>query len=118
METQIIRYTSIVLDENTSCTLHELCELCGQNKELIMEMINEGLIVPAGSFPRQWRFGFSEVYRVQTAHRLIRDLHVNIQTTSKQSSANDKYAASPLTRTIFPATSFSFALCNMPGEKS
>ena len=78
METQIIRYTSIVLDENTSCTLHELCELCGQNKELILEMINEGLIVPAGSSPRRWRFGMSEVYRVQTAQRLIRDLHVNM----------------------------------------
>jgi len=78
METQKIRYTSIVLDENTSCTLQELCEFCGQNEELIIEMINEGLIVPAGSSPHQWRFGFRDVSRVQTAHRLIRDLHVNM----------------------------------------
>ena len=78
MKKQMCIYTSILLDENTSCTLQELSEFCSQSTELILEMIDEGMIVPAGSSPRQWRFGLREIHRAQTAHRLIRDLQVNM----------------------------------------
>ncbi len=78
MERQIFRYSSIILDENTSCTLQELSDLCSQRTELIVEMINEGVIIPTGSSPRQWRFGLKEVHRAQTANRLIRDLDINM----------------------------------------
>ena len=71
-------YTSILLDENTSYTLQELSDLCSQSTKLILEMIDEGMIVPAGSSPRQWRFGLREIHRVQTAQRLIRDLQINL----------------------------------------
>ena len=78
MKKQMTIYTSILLDENTNYTLHELSELCNQSTELILEMIDEGMIVPTGSSPSQWRFGLREIHRVQTAHRLIRDLQVNL----------------------------------------
>ena len=71
-------YTSILLDENTSYTLQELSDLCSQSTKLILEMIDEGMIVPTGSSPRQWRFGLREIHRVQTAQRLIRDLRINL----------------------------------------
>ncbi len=78
MKKQVSIYTSILLDENTNYTLQELSDLCSQSTELILEMIDEGMIVPAGSSPRQWRFGLREIHRVQTAQRLIRDLQVNM----------------------------------------
>ena len=78
MKKQMSIYTSIILDENTNYTLQELSDLCSQSTELILEMIDEGMIVPAGSSPRQWRFGLREIHRVQTAQRLIRDLQINM----------------------------------------
>ena len=78
MKKQMTIYNSILLDENTNYTLHELSALCNQNTELILEMIDEGIIIPAGSSPSQWRFGLREIHRVQTAQRLIRDLQVNL----------------------------------------
>ena len=78
MKKQMSIYTSILLDENTNYTLQELSDLCSQSTELILEMIDEGMIVPAGSSPRQWRFGLREIHRVQTAQRLIRDLQINM----------------------------------------
>lgn len=78
MKNQICISTTILFDENTTCTLQELSAFCSLSTELLIEMIDEGIIVPAGSFPGQWRFGLREIQRVQTAHRLIRDLQINM----------------------------------------
>ena len=78
MKNQLSTYTTILLDEDTSYTLQELSDLCSQGTDLIFKMINEGMIVPAGPSPRQWRFGLREIHRVQTAQRLIRDLQINL----------------------------------------
>ena len=78
MKNQMTIYTSILLDENTNYSLQELSDLCNQSTELILEMIDEGMIIPTGSSPRQWLFGLREIHRVQTAQRLIRDLKVNL----------------------------------------
>ncbi len=71
-------YTSILIDENTNWTLQEFSDFCSQSTDMILEMIDEGLIVPFGSSPAQWRFGLREIQRAQTAYRLICDLHVNL----------------------------------------
>ena len=78
MSEHMCLYASILLDENTSCSLQQLCEFCGQSTELVMEMIDEGMIVPRGTSPGHWRFGLREIQRVQTSGRLIRDLQVNL----------------------------------------
>ncbi|MEA1922129.1 MAG: chaperone modulator CbpM [Pseudomonadota bacterium] len=78
MKKQMTLYTSILLDENTNYTLQELGDLCSRNTDLILEMIDEGMLVPTGSSPNQWRFGLREIHRVQTAQRLIRDLQINL----------------------------------------
>ena len=78
MKKQMRRYPSTLLDENTSCTLEELSDLCSQSTDLILEMIDEGLIVPVGTSPSQWRFGLHEINRIQTTRRLILDLQVNM----------------------------------------
>ena len=78
MKNQVCVSHVLLLDENTSYTLQELCDFCSQSTELIMEMINEGISGPPGPTPNQWRFGLREIQRIQTAHRLIRDLRINM----------------------------------------
>lgn len=78
MSKEIAISQTILLDENTSCTLQEFSEFCNQSLDIIIEMIDEGLIVPSGSTRQQWRFGLREIKRAQSAQRLICDLQVNM----------------------------------------
>jgi chaperone modulatory protein CbpM len=67
-----------VFDESTWCTLTEACQFCKVKDQLITEMIQEGLLTPAGSSAQEWRFGAQELKRIQITIRLQRDLHVNL----------------------------------------
>ena len=70
--------TITVLDESTWCTLSEACTLCKVQDTLIKDMVQEGLISPAGSSSRDWHFGAQELKRIQITVRLQRDLGVNL----------------------------------------
>ena len=67
-----------ILDEEFEFTLGELCRASATPAETIIEMVEEGLLEPRGPNPQQWRFTGPALYRVQTALRLQRDLHVNL----------------------------------------
>jgi chaperone modulatory protein CbpM len=67
----------VVLDERVTFTLTELCQACGVETELVVEMVREGVIEPAGADEREWRFHGLSLVRAQTALRLVRDLDVN-----------------------------------------
>lgn len=70
--------TGTVLDENTRCSFGDLCRFCGVPAELVLEMIDEGLLNPQGSGPGEWSFTAVEIKRVQTTIRLQRDLRINL----------------------------------------
>ena len=68
----------VILNEDTRCTLADLCRLCGVPAEVIHEMVEEGLLTPEGLSPGDWRFTCVAIKRVQTAVRLQHDLRVNL----------------------------------------
>ena len=68
----------VILNEDTRCTLADLCRLCGGPAEVIHEMVEEGLLTPEGLSPGDWRFTCVAIKRVQTAVRLQHDLRVNL----------------------------------------
>lgn len=70
--------TATILDETTRCSLAELCRLCGVPAELVLEMIDEGLLCPQGPVPGEWHFTAIEIKRVQITVRLQRDLRINL----------------------------------------
>ena len=67
----------IVLDERVTFTLHELCDACGVRRQLIVEMVDEGVIEPARAADTEWQFHGHALVRAQRALRLVRDLDVN-----------------------------------------
>ena len=69
--------TGTLLDERAVFTLHELCRACGVHAELVIEMVEEGVLEPRGGAPAEWRFAGSAVIRAQKALNLARDLRVN-----------------------------------------
>ncbi len=70
--------SGVVLDETTVLSLHEMCHACGVSAELVIEMVEEGVLDPEGSAPQEWRFRGQAVKRLQMALRLTRDLRVNL----------------------------------------
>ena len=66
-----------VLDERSAFTLRELCRACGVHAEIVIEMVDEGVLEPRGPAPAEWRFPGSAVTRAQKALKLTRDLRVN-----------------------------------------
>lgn len=66
-----------LLDERVVFTLHELCRACGVHAELVIEMVEEGVLEPRGGTLSECRFAGSAVTRAQKALNLARDLRVN-----------------------------------------
>ena len=70
--------TGTILDEDTRYNLAELCRLCGVPAELVLEMIDEGLLCPQGTVPNEWHFTAIEIKRIQITVRLQQDLRINL----------------------------------------
>ena len=66
-----------LLDERSVFTLRELCQACGVHAEIVIEMVEEGVLEPRGSTPVEWRFPGGAITRTQKALNLTRDLRVN-----------------------------------------
>ena len=66
-----------LLDDSAVFTLREMCSACGVHAELVIEMVEEGVLQPRGAAPEEWRFAGDALVRAQKALRLSRDLRVN-----------------------------------------
>lgn len=71
------RLAGTVIGEHTVFTLRELCSACGVQAELVIEMVQEGVLEPQGRAPAEWRFSGRALIRAQKALNLFRDLEVN-----------------------------------------
>ncbi len=79
MENQTPMIEGILLNEDTRCSFPDLCRLCGVSAEIILEMIEEGIISPEyGHAPPEWQFTHIAIKRVQITVRLQQDLRVNL----------------------------------------
>lgn len=79
MEYNIIKvYQGTITDEENDLTLLQLCDICNSLPELIIEMVNEGILEPKGKGEKSWRFPFSNVENVRKVVRFQNDLDVNL----------------------------------------
>ena len=74
---EINAQVGMLLDEHCMYSLRDLCHACGVHAELVIEMVEEGVLAPRGQAPTEWQFSGSAVTRAQKALRLKRDLRVN-----------------------------------------
>ena len=68
----------VVLDESLTLTLHEVCEVCGVEESIVIEMVREGIAEPIDATASKWQFTGVAAARIRTAHRLRRGLDVNL----------------------------------------
>jgi len=70
--------TGSVLGEDPEIPLAQLCRTCGVSVEVVVSMVEEGILEPAGTRPGRWRFSADSVRRARTAVRLQRELDLNL----------------------------------------
>jgi len=68
----------IVEDEDYYVTLIHVCNQCRTTPEMIIKMVNEGILNPTGKGKEEWRFSISSIDTVLTVQRLQNDLNVNL----------------------------------------
>lgn len=66
-----------ILDESITFSLQQLSQTCNIHAELIIEMVEYGLLEPIGKSPEKWSFPSSDLERSRIALHLQRDLGVN-----------------------------------------
>jgi chaperone modulatory protein CbpM len=74
-----------LLDERDWIGATEICQLCRIELTAIVELVDLGVVSPRGDAPEQpaeqpeqWQFPASELSRLRTAARLMRDLGLNV----------------------------------------
>ena len=77
-EKMLPQVVGIILDEQAQLTLAELTRACAVHAELIIELVEEGVLAPIGREPHHWRFTGAHMRRARVAVHLQRDLGVNL----------------------------------------
>ena len=66
-----------VVEEEVELTLVGLCHACHASSEQVVELVEEGVLEPAGGAPGEWQFSGAALRRARAALRLGRDLQLN-----------------------------------------
>jgi len=67
-----------LLDETVTLTLTEISYACRVRESEIIDLVEEGIIVPAAPSEPDWNFPATELRRARRAIRLQRDLDINL----------------------------------------
>jgi len=79
MNSDIIKVCSgKIVDDENNLTLQQICEICRTDSELIIEMVEEGIVEPEGEKKSSWKFSYSCVETVRIVVRMQKDLRVNL----------------------------------------
>jgi chaperone modulatory protein CbpM len=78
MATRISVLQCQVVEDEVSMSLTELCQACGTESAVVLQLVQHGVIEPLGSVPQDWVFTGASLQRTRTALRLLRDLELNL----------------------------------------
>lgn len=67
-----------ILDERVELSLADLAQRGSVHLELIIELVQEGVLEPQGETPELWRFSGPDLLRLRRAIHLQRDLELNL----------------------------------------
>jgi chaperone modulatory protein CbpM len=76
--TQLTFLQCQVVEEEVQLSLTELCQASSAERELVLQLVEHGVIQPQGDAPQAWVFTGRSLQRTRTALRLLRDLELNL----------------------------------------
>jgi chaperone modulatory protein CbpM len=65
-----------VVEEEIELSLTDLSHACRADLQLLVALVDEGVLAPAGNAPPEWRFRGPSLQRARAALRLIHDLQL------------------------------------------
>jgi len=65
-------------DDEIELSTHELCRICTIPADLLIELVEYGVIEPIGRTSADWHFSQECIGRVQASMRLTRELEINL----------------------------------------
>ena len=68
----------VLIEETTSITFKEVCQKYNIPKELLIEMIEQGLFSSQSAPIEQTQLNLNDLHRMESAFRLHKDLGVNL----------------------------------------
>ncbi len=77
-DSMLPQLTGVILEEQTELTLAQVCRACAVDADLIIELVDEGVIAVSGAASEHWRFTGLHLHRARVALRLQQDLGVNL----------------------------------------
>jgi len=69
--------TATLLDEQAELSLNELCRASASSTDLIVELVDYGILKPIGKEQKAWRFSGSSLEKAFSASRLQHDFDIN-----------------------------------------
>ena len=78
MRTSLTVLQCQVVEEEVPMSLAELCRACGTERELVVQLVEHGVVEPQGAGPQAWVFAGASLQRTRVALRLLRDLELNL----------------------------------------
>ena len=70
--------SGVIVEESAELSLNELSRACATTRDWLIELVEEGVLEPAGDRPTHWRFEGRSLKRARTARRLHEDLEINL----------------------------------------
>ena len=67
-----------IIDEKIHLSLDELAQRCAVQVDVVIALVHEGALEPAGERPEEWYFTGPDLIRMLRARRLQEDLEVNL----------------------------------------
>lgn len=67
-----------IAEEETRLTLMQFCNVCRLSPELVIEMVEEGILEPEGERRSAWRFSHEALENARKVLRLRRDFDISI----------------------------------------
>jgi chaperone modulatory protein CbpM len=67
------------IDESAWIAVGDFCAWLHVDRHWVASLVEAGVIEPRGRAPETWAFPASDLVRVRTVTRLVRDLDVNLQ---------------------------------------
>jgi len=65
-------------DDETRLSTRELCHICNVPADMLIELVEYGILEPIGQTPAEWGFQQECIGRVQASLRLRRELEINL----------------------------------------
>ena len=73
----VIEITSVLVDDRHELSLEEICQCCDVDRQVIVELVEQGVVEPKTTQAQSWRFGAVVVPKIARALRLQRDFELN-----------------------------------------